>query len=74
MEDFTNIYFKKPVDIGYRLTLRSAVTYVEKNRIVVTVEAYTAKFTDKNETLACSLKLVAKSSKIVRPVHPESYE
>jgi acyl-coenzyme A thioesterase 9 len=47
MEDLTNIYFKKPVDVGSRLTLRASITYVEHNRVVITVEAYTAKFTDK---------------------------
>ena len=29
IEDLTNIYFKKPVDIGCRLTLKAMVTYVE---------------------------------------------
>ena len=28
MEDLTNIYFKQPVDIGSRLTLKAKVTYV----------------------------------------------
>lgn len=28
MEDLTNIYFKQPVDIGCRLTLKSMVTFV----------------------------------------------
>jgi acyl-CoA hydrolase len=35
--DLTNIYFKKPVDIGCRLALKAQVTYVEKNRLVITV-------------------------------------
>lgn len=47
IEDLTNIYFKKPVDVGSRLTLKSRITYVQNNRMVITVEAYTAKFTDK---------------------------
>lgn len=42
--------------------------------MVITVEAYTAKFTDKKETLACVLNLIARASKSIRPVHPESYE
>jgi acyl-CoA hydrolase len=29
IEDLTNIYFKKPVDVGSRLTLKSRVTYVK---------------------------------------------
>lgn len=29
MEELTNIYFKKPVDIGSRLTLKAMVTYVK---------------------------------------------
>jgi acyl-coenzyme A thioesterase 9 len=37
MEDLTNIYFKKPVDVGCRLTLRAMITYVEKSRVVITV-------------------------------------
>lgn len=37
MEDFTNIYFKRPVDIGSRLTLRASITFVEGNRVVITV-------------------------------------
>lgn len=45
MEDLTNIYFKKPVDVGCRLTLKATVTYVEGNRVVTTVEAFTSKFT-----------------------------
>ena len=28
IENLTNIYFKKPVDIGSRLTLKAMVTYV----------------------------------------------
>lgn len=28
MEDFTNIYFKRPVEVGSRLTLRSSITFV----------------------------------------------
>ena len=47
VEDLTNIYFKKPVDIGCRLTLKAMVTYVEEERVVITVEAYTSKFTEK---------------------------
>ena len=47
IEDLTNIYFKRPVDIGSRLTLKSRITYVQSNRMVIAVEAYTAKFTDK---------------------------
>lgn len=74
MEDFTNIYFKRPVDIGSRLTLKASITFVQGNRLVITVEAYTAKFTDKKETLACVLNLIAKASKDITPVHPESYE
>jgi acyl-CoA hydrolase len=70
IEDLTNIYFKKPVEVGCRLTLLSRVTYVEHNRLVITVEAYTAKFTDKSATLACTLQLIAKSSKEPGPVHP----
>lgn len=37
IEDLTNIYFKKPVEIGTRLTLKAQVTYVEKDRVVITV-------------------------------------
>ena len=46
MEDMTNIYFKRPVDIGCRLTLKAMATYVQGNRAVITIEAYTAKFTE----------------------------
>lgn len=74
LEGVTNIYFKRPVDVGCRLTLKAQVTYVENKRMVITVEAYTAKFTDKQETLACYLHLVAKGSAEMKPVHPESYE
>ena len=45
MQDLTNIYFKRPVDIGCRLTLKALVTFVEGNQLVITVEAYTSKFT-----------------------------
>ena len=45
IEDLTNIYFKRPVDIGCRRTLKAMVTYVEDNKLIVTVEAYTSKFT-----------------------------
>ena len=48
IEDVTNIYFKLPVDIGCRLTLRATVTYVEGERLMMTVEAYTSKFTEKS--------------------------
>lgn len=37
MEELTNIYFKKPVDIGSRLTLKAMVTFVEGSRVVLTV-------------------------------------
>lgn len=74
IEDLTSIYFKKPVDVGSRLTLKSRITYVQGNRLIITVEAYTAKFTDKKETLACTLQLIAKSTKGLQEVHPESYE
>lgn len=37
MEELTNIYFKKPVDIGCRLTLKAMVTFVEGSRVVITV-------------------------------------
>lgn len=37
IEDLTNIYFKKAVEIGTHLSLKAQVTYVELNRIVVTV-------------------------------------
>jgi acyl-CoA hydrolase len=37
IEDLTNIYFKRPVDIGCRLTLRAMITYVVDDRVVITV-------------------------------------
>lgn len=37
MEDLTNIYFKKPVDVGCRLTLKAMITYVENSRVIITV-------------------------------------
>lgn len=37
IEDLTNIYFKKPVDVGSRLTLKSRITYVENNHLTITV-------------------------------------
>ena len=70
MEDLTNIYFKKPVDIGCRLTLKAMVTFVEGNHLVVTVEAYTSKFSEKHETLACFMHLISRSSKEMKKVHP----
>ena len=70
LEDLTNIYFKKPVDVGCRLCLKAMITYVKQGRMVITVEAYTSKFTEKKETLACFLHLIAKSSNPVREVHP----
>ena len=45
LEDLANIYFKKPVDIGCRLCLKAMITYVKHGRMVITVEAYTSKFT-----------------------------
>ena len=74
LEDLTNIYFKRPVDVGCVLNLKAMVTYVKEERMVITVEAYTSKFTEKKETLACFLHIIAKSNKSVREVHPESYE
>ncbi len=44
MEELTNIYFKKPVEIGSRLTLKAMVTFAKGCRIVVTVEAYISSF------------------------------
>lgn len=73
MEDLTNIYFKKPVDVGCRLTLKATVTYVSGNRLIVTVEAFTSKFSEKTETLACYMHLISRSSKEMKGVHPETY-
>ena len=74
IEDLTNIYFKKPVDIGCRLTLKAMVTYVQDNRLVVTVEAYTSKFTEKVETLACSLHFVGRGENHeMKKVYPLTY-
>ena len=74
IEDLTNIYFKRPVDIGCRLTLKAIATFVDDDRLVITIEAYTSKFTEKTETLACYMHLVVRSRKHLRKVFPESYE
>lgn len=50
------------------------VTLIEDKRVVITVEAYTSKFTSKEETLACYLHLIAKSRNTMKKVYPESYE
>lgn len=62
IEDLTNIYFKKPVDVGCRLYLKAMVTYIYKNRMVITVEAYTSLFTKREETLACYLHIIVKAN------------
>ena len=49
------------------------VTYVESNRIIITVEAYTSKMTERKEQLACYMHMVGKSKAELRKVHPESY-
>jgi acyl-coenzyme A thioesterase 9 len=74
IEDLTNIYFKRPVDVGCRLTLKAMVTYVDGDRMVITIEAYTSAMTGKQETLACFMHLVVKSKKDLRNVHPVTYE
>ena len=74
VEDLTNIYFKKPVDIGCRLNIKSQVTYVEGERVLITVEAYTGQFNEQNESMACYLHLVVKGKKPQKQVHPETYE
>lgn len=70
IENLTNIYFKRPVDIANRLTLKAMVTYVKGNRMIITVEAYTSLMTDREEKLACHLHLVGKVKTESTKVHP----
>ena len=74
LEDITNIYFRKAVEIGARLKIISRITYTEKNIIAVTVEAYAMDLSSESEELSCKLLIFMKTEKWQKKVVPHTYE
>lgn len=72
--NISNIYFKKPVEIGSTLKISSKITYTCGDIIVVTVEASSMDFQYENEQLSCQLQIFIEFKGNQRNVVPYSYE